>query len=316
MKFINFIIKAIFVIVIILAIIFGFFVYSNVNGETKNNEKIEKEIDYLDTKTINLINKLNNINLENYKISVSTVQEEGKGASGGSSSGSSSSEEGMGQSAESQESSSKEGSSGSPGENEPEQSSENKQEVTITKMERELIVDNNGEINWDLIQGETEALYSVWATIVLDLNSIGVDSNKIVDFSNTLDEVLNSAKNKDKEGTSANIARLYSFLPEFLKSTEVEETKKNIIQTKSYILNAYSNMDAENIDGVETEIKNAEDAFTKVVNNISKENDQRKFNINKAYILIEEIKNSLSEEKSGIFYLKYKNVIEELNSLM
>ena len=315
MKFINFIIKAIFVIVIILAVIFGFFVYSNANGDTKSNEKIEKEIDYLDTKIINLINKLNNINLENYKISVSTIQEEGESSGEGSSEGGGSSSEGS-QGSGKQESSSKEGSSGSPGENEEEQSSENKQEVTITKMERELIVNNEGEINWDLIQGETEVLYSVWATIVLDLNSIGTDSNKIVEFSNTLDETLKSVQEKDKVGASENIAKLYSFLPEFLKNTEIEETKKNIIQTKSYILNAYSNMDAVNLDGVRTEVQNAENTFTQIVNNINKENDQRKFNINKAYILIEEIKNSLSEEKSGIFYLKYKNLIEELNTLM
>lgn len=183
-------------------------------------------------------------------------------------------------------------------------------------MDRELIVNNEGEINWDLIQGETEVLYSVWATIVLDLNSIGTDSNKIVEFSNTLDEVLKSVQEKDKTGASENIAKLYSFLPEFLNNTEIEETKKNIIQTKSYILNAYSNMDAENLDGVKTEVQNAENTFSQIVNNINKENDQRKFNINKAYILIEELKNSLSEEKSGIFYLKYKNLIEELNTLM
>ena len=183
-------------------------------------------------------------------------------------------------------------------------------------MERELIVNNNGEVNWDVIQGETEVLYSVWATIVLDLNSIGVDSNKIVEFSNTLDEVLKSVQEEDKTKASENIAKLYSFLPEFLKNTNIEENKKNIIQTKSYILNAYSNMDAENLDGVKTEVQNAENTFTQIVNNINKENDQRKFNINKAYILIEELKNSLSEEKSGIFYLKYKNLIEELNTLM
>lgn len=87
MKFINFIIKAIFVIVIILAVVFGFFVYSNANGDQKSNEKIEKEIDYLDTKIISLINKLNNINLENYKITVSTIQEEGESSGEGSSKG-------------------------------------------------------------------------------------------------------------------------------------------------------------------------------------------------------------------------------------
>ena len=223
----------------------------------------------------------------------------------------------LGGQGEEKEGTPKEGSSGSSGENEANQTGENKQEVTITKMEQELVLNENQEVDWKLIQGGTELLYSVWPTIVLDLNNMNVDSNKIVEFSNTLDETLSSIEQKDKAKTSENLAKLYGFLPEFLQDiNDIEDVKKEILKTKSYLLKAYAAMDAGNIQSVTTETANTKNCFMQIVNNISKENDQRKFNINKAYILIEELKNSLSQEKSQIFYLKYKNIVEELNTLM
>ena len=59
----------------------------------------------------------------------------------------------------------------------------------------------------------------------------------------------------------------------------------------------------------------AEGKFLEVLNNKSKDKDQRKYNINKTYILIEELKNSLSKKDKQLYYVKYKFLIEELNTL-
>ena len=63
------------------------------------------------------------------------------------------------------------------------------------------------------------------------------------------------------------------------------------------------------------EITKAENTFKGLVNNAKFVNDERKYNVNKAYILIEELKNSLITNDKEIFYIKYKNTIEELNIL-
>lgn len=59
----------------------------------------------------------------------------------------------------------------------------------------------------------------------------------------------------------------------------------------------------------------AEGKFLETLNNVSKDKDQRKYNINKTYILIEELKNSLGTKEKEVFYVKYKFLIEELNTL-
>ena len=64
---------------------------------------------------------------------------------------------------------------------------------------------------------------------------------------------------------------------------------------------------------METEIVKAENLLVGLVNDANLVDDERKYNINKAYILTEELKNSLSTQDTGIFYVKYKNVLEQLN---
>ena len=94
-------------------------------------------------------------------------------------------------------------------------------------MELEQTVGQQKEANWNWIQGEMEVFFSVWPSIVLDLQEINVDGSNITEFSNTLDESLINIKNKDKEKTAQSLAKLYNFLPDFINSTEMECIKKN-----------------------------------------------------------------------------------------
>lgn len=144
----------------------------------------------------------------------------------------------------------------------------------------------------------------------------GVSSEKIVEFSNTLDKILITLNKEDKKAAVAGYAKLYSLLSEFVKNIEIEDLKKKNIETKSYILNAYAYVENEEWDRVQGEVTNAEKKFTEAVNDISKKEDQRKYNINKSYILLQELKNSLSLKDTGIFHMKYKILLEELNTLL
>ena len=66
---------------------------------------------------------------------------------------------------------------------------------------------------------------------------------------------------------------------------------------------------------MQIEITKAENIFASLVNDARFVEDKRKYNINKAYVLIGEMKNSLDTKDTDIFYVKYKNTIEELNIL-
>lgn len=291
-KFLNNFAKVAIILAIISGIIFALTIFSNAENTESTEEKNEEEVKYLDTKLLSLINYLNNINLKNYMLVQTKIESE---------------------SSESSSSSKKEQKN-----NEQEDSTENgtdEKEKTLSKMEQETIVTNEGEVSWKTIEGELEVLSATWPTIVLDLYKLEVSSEDIIKFSNDLDQAITQVKNKDKALSCMYFAKLYGYLPTFLNKSNTEEIRREALEAKTYIVNAYAYAETENWDKMRTEIEKAENIFSNLVNDAKYVNDERQYNINKVYILIEELKNSLSTKDTGIFYLKYKNTIEEINIL-
>lgn len=289
MKFIKTILKMLIVLAIILGIIVAILMNTKAKESNQIDTKIEQEIDYLDTKLIEIINSLNNIKLQDYKITVAKVQEEADTSKAG----------------EKEEKS---------GESQKDETDTSKEEKEVTKVEKEVVVTSGGEIQWETIKDEVEVLFSTWSSIVLDLYDIGVQSETIVEFSSTLDKVILGVKEKNKEQSAVYLAKAYSFLPEFIKNSQIDETKKKIIETKNHIIISYAYVQTQNWEKVQGEVINAEKKYSEILNNVSKKEDSRKYNINKGYILIQELKNSLPVKEAEIYYVKYKNLLEELNT--
>ncbi len=295
-KFMNTIIKAIIFVAILFSIVFVLSIYVKSFGSSSENKDIEKkyedEIRYLDIKILSLVNYLNNIDLQNYRVVITKVATESD----------------TGSSSEKTEQNT----------NETEDNAENgtdKEETTLTKMEEETIVQENNEVDWKTIEGELEILCSTWPSIVLDLYNKDIKSEDIVGFSDALDQAIINAENKDKNMTAMYLAKLYGYLPTFLGKIQTEEMKQEAIEAKSYIVNAYSYVQTDDWERVDSEVERARNLFSSLVNDPSLINSAKKYNINKSYIVIEELKNSISSQDKGIFYMKYKDALEELNVL-
>ena len=293
-KLIKTLTRIITIVVIIVGLIFIASILSNTEGLSEDKtDKNEEEIKYLDTKIVSLINSLNNIEFQNYKLTLTKV--EAKSSAQGSSSKN-----------EKQDSGEEKGQSGT-----------SKEETEISKLEEEAIVTNEKKenIDWDTIEAELELIYSTWPTIVIDLQSIGINKEDILTFSNTLDEVILNVKKKDKALSAIYMAKLYSYLPKFIDKKFQDEIKREALNAKTYLINTYAYAENENFDKMEEEIPKAENIFASLVGDARFIYDERKYNINKAYVLIGELKNSLITNDKEIFYVKYKNTLEELNIL-
>ena len=120
-KFISGMVKTVVVLAIILTGVFSVFIYTNAKEGTEKHDKVEEEICHLDAKVINVLNSLNNIKLQNYKISVTKIEEAKSETMGGSSEEESHSE-------------------GTEGEKDEEQG---KEEAKVTRMEQELVGGND-----------------------------------------------------------------------------------------------------------------------------------------------------------------------------
>lgn len=308
--------------ILIILIIFVFFSLTGCgkkqSEEELSKQKLDQEIQYLDTKFVSLMNMLNNISFSNYKVTSEEVKEEKDESKGNSS------ESGQGDSKSSSEggaSSESEGESGSNSDSESQSgeessSGDNKEENKIFKLTEDniLSLDSNTDIGWDFIKSEIENLYSIWTTITIDMHTAGANSNDILEFNTLLDSLAVQAKAENKQGSLDNLSKLYNLLPKYLNSYSNDEIKKSILNTKAHLLTAFCMVDTDKWEDMHVEILKANQEFSTIINNVNIDKN-KKINVNRAYLLLKETQNSIETKDKDIFLIKYKNTIQELNML-
>lgn len=307
--------KFIIAIAILFIIFFAmsiFFVtgFGSTSSEEDIQDKAKSEILYLDSKILYLLNSLNNIIDANYYVSTQKVNENQDSSQSSETSGSKEESGGEQQGSSSSQSSGEQSSnSGESG------SSKTGNDVTKTsKSIPDVVSQRDSQIDWVTLEGTIQTIYSSWSVIILDLYKLNVNNEDILSFSSSLDDTMQSIIQKDKKSSLTNLATLYSYLPRFLEGHTKDNKINSILKVKSNIINAYSVVEEGDWQKITEEINSAESNFNGLLNTVP-ENQNSIYNINKAYIVLKELQNSLDTQDTDIFYVKYRNIIAELNVL-
>lgn len=297
--------KKILILVICLFFLVG---CSDNTSDTQSKDKLTSEIKYFSSHIAKLLNDLNNISLQNYeltsrKVNIDSSSNNSSSSEGSSSSGSSSNSGGQSQSGSGQGSSQNN-----------DQSAES-QSITVTDMQANSVLKTNtDDINWDLVKTEIEQINTSWSVVMLDLQNANVSNTDIMAFSNLLDKTIISIKNEDKNTSLTNLTALYSYIPKFLNSVSMDKSLQNIETTKYNIFIAYTAVSQDDWNTANTNIANAESSFLSVLNDTNYYQN-REFKINKSYVLLKDMQNSIVNMDKELFFLKYKNLMESLNTL-
>lgn len=304
--------KIVFLFLILVIVILSFTIYSSVANDKADDikDKTLSEIKYFESKLINIFNSLNNIEFENYKISIEDISSKSKDSSESSSGAGSSSGSSEGSSGGDTSSSGDSSSSSS-------SSSDNKTSMDTTKkytLNAKGVLNSDTNINWEYIKNEAENLQSSLSTMTLDLYEISLNGNDILNFNKEYDNLLIEVKNEDKEKTLKELNLVYSYIPKFIKNCNNDEQYKTIINTKQNIFNAYGILDSDDWTTINDYLQKANDTFSKLLTDINLEN-KNQYSINKCYILLNDLQNTVNNKDKDIFLIKYRNLLEELNNL-
>lgn len=305
--------KKILICVILILIIIGsvvlasFIKAKNRNNDGQGKDKAVSEVKYLETKLTALLNSMNNIKYENYKVITSKIDENDTKDTTKSSDKNDNSN--MGDEKSKTQDKAQASGNGESDSNSQKQGNTNKYSVErISSMST-----TSGSVDWSKIKNEIEVLYSIVPTITLDLYDLDTDKNEILKFNTELDNLTAVVKKEDKEKTLVELAKLYSFLPKYLEQVSTNEVYTNVINTKAYVVAAYSIVETENWNQVIEYINKAIESYSKVLNNVTE--DTKMYNVNRGYILLNELQNAANIKDKEIFLIKYKNLLEEFNSI-
>lgn len=282
----------IFLILIIVAL--SYTVYATVkkdNGKTEKEKRIS-EIDYLENELTDIFNKLNNIEIKNYNVSVNNISKQAKNENSNNVGEQEKSNNQNSQNISSQESSS--------------------------KQEKEFSLKNNGvltnaeSINWNNIKSQIEILYPSIPTITLDLYKANINQEDILNFNKEFDNLTTLIKEENKEYVLTQLSKVYDYMPKFAQNIYDDEIKKVVIETKNNILKAYSKLDSGNWNDIANDVKQASNSFSKLLTNTNI-NQNKQYTISKVYVMINELQNAIQVQDKSIFLIKYKNIIGTLN---
>ena len=187
--------------------------------------------------------------------------------------------------------------------------------MTISTVEATGVLTNkNKEINWDTLKQETELMYSTWPITLIDLTSLNVNGEQLLQYTNILDRTVQSLEDENKTEAMKNLANLYSLLNQYTEQYSNDNNLNKILKIKSYILNAYALIEEDNWNEMKQNIINAKNEYNTLLNNAKNTNDIG--SINKGYIILNELEKNINNQNKDAFYVNYKNIMQELETVM
>lgn len=284
--------KKIIIFFILLILIAGssFAIWKNnekPNDEEKINSKLDSEMEYLNTSLISIANGLNNIVIQEYKITESSNNNTSSDSSNNTSKNDNSSKE-----------------------NSSNESNNETSKISFSMTQNTI---NTDEIDWKNLESEISNLYKSWSEIIIDLNKVNSNNENILKFSNDLDETTKYIKAQDKVNSLSMVEKLYSYLPQFMELYEKDGRKIAFMQTKTNIIRAYSIIEQEKWEEIKKEISSSINSFNTILNDVN--NNKNQYNINKTYVFLNEFNNSIDTNDKEILYIKYRNLIQEIEYL-
>jgi hypothetical protein len=307
------IIAGIAIVVIIIAIVGMRKIMNNNTKESSINKKINNELDYLGTTTLSMINSLNNLNLEDVVKVRQTSTNSGDNSQNNANS--SSGDEGKNNSKTSDSQQQEDSSSNSKTDETSSTGTDTKNTKSFSLDDNSILLRDNTNVDWSALESEAENLFTAWSTIILDLNSLSISNEDILAYNSNLDSLLKALKDNDKANSAISLANLYSLNSKYINESSKNDESKKLAYIKSNVISAYSLVTAEKWEQVNQLLDQAEKGLLDVINTSGNTEERKQTKINKSYVMLKELIKTSNEKNAEIFYLKYINLIKELNNI-
>lgn len=311
------IIAGIAIVVIIVVIVGVREIMNNNTKESSINKKINNELDYLGTTTLSMINSLNNLNLEDVVKVRRTATSSGENSqnNANSSSGNLSGDEEKNNSQTSDSQQQEDSSSNSKTDETSSTGTDTKNTKSFSLEDNSILLRDNTNVDWRALESEAENLFTAWSTIILDLNSLNISNEDILAYNSNLDSLLKALKENDKANSAISLANLYSLNSKYINESSKNDESKKLAYIKSNVISAYSLVTAEKWEQVNQLLDQAEKGLLDVINTSGNTEERKQTKINKSYVMLKELIKTSNEKNGEIFYLKYINLIKELNNI-
>ena len=177
-------------------------------------------------------------------------------------------------------------------------------------VKNEYVLDN--EINWDDIEKDVETIENVLDTLILDMTEINVPNEDLVALKNEINGLIIAINHKDEIKLLDSCSYLYSLIPLCTEKYSKDKNQIDILKLKSYVLTSLVQSNSLEWDKAKETINIAESKYSEMSNRIGYMQEYS-YNINRIYVLLEELKNAIELKEIELIKIKYIYFIEKVN---
>lgn len=166
--------------------------------------------------------------------------------------------------------------------------------------------------DWKEVNNDAQRIGKVLDTVMLDFGEAKVSNEELNKFRNEINNLLISTSSEDEHALFSSASNLYSLLPEYYGKFLGDNNKKDNMTLKSLVLKSYVNARFLEWDQAKINAQSAENKYKEMADNLEYMKEHS-YNLNKAYILVEEFKNAVDTQETELSKVKYINFIEKMD---
>lgn len=168
----------------------------------------------------------------------------------------------------------------------------------------------DSKLNWKDISKAVEEINISIDTIIQDLSELDISNEDILALRNEVNSLIISAGNEDEYNLLQRISYLYSLLPNYLEKYSDNKNKIDVMKLKGLVLSSFVQANFLEWDTAKSTVVLAEAKYNEMMNNVDYMKEYSN-NLNKIYVLLEELKNAIELEEVELTKVKFVNFIEK-----
>ncbi len=166
-------------------------------------------------------------------------------------------------------------------------------------------------LDWEKLLEDTKKIESSIPTILVDLAALNIQAEDIAKLSNGVNNMIIAIDNKDERTYLIELNNVYSLIPTYMEKYAGDKEITFKKRLKYYAIATYISYMDGNLEMARTQVEELDKAYNDKMQDINYAQNNE-YNLNKLYILIQELKRAVEADSRELVRSKYLLLIEEI----
>ncbi len=188
---------------------------------------------------------------------------------------------------------------------------ETQEKVTNEILEDEIDLRRRPTLNWEKLLNDTKKIENSIPTILVDLTALNIEATEIAKLSDGVNNMIIAIGNEDEKTYLIELNNVYSLIPTYMEKYAGNNEKTFKKKLKYYAISTYIAYSDGNLEMAKTQSGELERVYSEKMQDMNYVQNNE-YNLNKLYILIQELKRAVDSNSSELVKSNYLLIIDEI----